>query len=83
MSIIKRYDSDVRSAVRVFVDDQDAGVWRFPAREYLFGESRFDVPASLIASDSTVLRFEHISDTERETNLNSFYYWIFVSTDDE
>ena len=83
LSIIKRYDSDVRGAVRVFVDDQDAGVWRFPAREYLFGEGRFDVPASLIAGDSAILRFEHISDPERETSLNSFYYWIFVPAGDE
>ena len=83
LSIIKRYDSDVRGAVRVFVDDQDAGVWRFPAREYLFGEGRFDVPASLIAGHSAVLRFEHISDPERETSLNSFYYWIFVPAGDE
>ena len=83
ISIIKRYDSAVRGAVRVFVDEQDAGVWQFPAREYLFGESRFDVPASFITEDSAVLRFEHIPDTERETNLNSFYYWIFVPTEDE
>ncbi len=83
LSIVKRYDSGVRGAVHVFIDGQDAGVWQFPAREYLFGESRFDVPASLIVGDSAVLRFEHIADTERETSLNSFYYWIFVSTEDE
>lgn len=83
LSIVKRYDSGVRGAVRVFVDEQDAGVWQFPAREYLFGESRFDIPASLIAGDSAVLRFEYIPDPERETSLNSFYYWIFVSAEEE
>lgn len=76
--IIKRYDSGVRGAVRVLADGQPVGVWRFLPRRYVFGESQFVVPASFIASDAVVLRFEHIPDRKRQTSLNSFYYWFFV-----
>ncbi len=76
--IFKRYDSAIRGAVRVYVNDLQIGVWRFPPRRYFFGEDQFLIPGSFIQGDTVVLRFEHIPDPKGLTSLNSFYYWFYV-----
>ncbi|MCH8064192.1 MAG: hypothetical protein IH861_17020, partial [Chloroflexi bacterium] len=76
--IFKRYDSVIRGAVRVYVNDRQIGVWRFPPRRYFFGEDQFLIPGSFIQGDTVVLRFEHIPDPRGLTSLNSFYYWFYV-----
>jgi len=76
--IFKRYDSAIRGAVRVFVNDQQIGVWRFPPRRFFFGEDQFLIPGSFIQGDTVMLRFEHIPDPKGLTSLNSFYYWFYV-----
>ena len=76
--IFKRYDSAIRGAVRVYVNDLQIGVWRFPPRRYFFGEDQFLIPGSFIQGDTVMLRFEHIPDPKGLTSLNSFYYWFYV-----
>ena len=76
--IFKRYDAAIRGAVRVYVNDLQIGVWRFPPRRYFFGEDQFLIPGSFIQGDTVVLRFEHIPDPKGLTSLNSFYYWFYV-----
>lgn len=80
--IVKRYDAAVRGAVRVFINGQQVGIWRFPPRDYFFGEDQFIIPASFITGSTAVLKLEHIPDPEGLTSLNSFYYWIFVQKEE-
>ncbi|MBI4304756.1 MAG: hypothetical protein HY678_00405 [Chloroflexi bacterium] len=75
--VAKRYDAAVAGAVRVIVDGKDAGVWELPQREFFFGESTFAIPAELITSNATRLRFVHI-DRSGSLPANSYYYWVMV-----
>ena len=76
--IVKCYDAAIQVAVGVSINGQQVGIWRFPPRDYFFGEDQFVIPASFVTGGTAVLKFEHIPDPDGLTSLNSFYYWIFV-----
>lgn len=77
LTIVKRYDATVSSALRVFADGKVAGTWQLPAGRTFFGEESFTVPAELITENRTRLRFEVIPDSSSIAG-NSFFYWILA-----
>ena len=76
--IVKRYDAATGGALNGYADDVLVRLWELPTREFVFGEDTFRIPAELITSNSTHLRFEHVA--RPNTILNSFYYWIYSDT---
>lgn len=81
LTIVKRYDAAVRGVVRVIANGQVVGLWRFPPRQYFFGEDQFVVPSRFIGGGTTLLRFENIpkEGIGGSTNLASYYFWFYVS----
>ena len=75
--VAKRYDTVVRGRVKVHVDDVFVGEWEFPERQFQFGEDVFIVPASFITEEQTTITFQFVPGSS--IDINSFYYWIFVS----
>lgn len=75
--IAKRYDAVVRGTVRVYANGALVGEWSFAERLHQFGEDTFVVPGHFISREQTRLTFEFVPGNS--IDINSFYYWIFVS----
>ena len=78
LTVVKRYDAAIGGRLHVLADGVSAGEWELPRNEFFFGESGFTIPADLITSDRTRLRFEVIPVPGAEAG-NSFYFWILTA----
>lgn len=65
--------------MKVFADNAEVGIWTLAEQDFFFGVDSFDIPASFITSDKTVLRFEVVPTPGHDTG-NSFMWWIMVET---
>jgi len=77
--VAKRYDAALRGTLKVFANEQEVGTWELADQDFFFGVDSFDIPASFITGDKTVLRFEVVPLPGRVTG-NSFMWWIAVES---
>ncbi|MBN4074222.1 hypothetical protein JYT27_00175 [bacterium AH-315-D21] len=75
--VAKRYDAALLGTLRVFANGAEVGEWSLSDKDFFFGVDTFDIPASFITGDSTVLRFDVVPLPGRLTS-NSFMWWIMV-----
>ena len=75
--VAKRYDAALLGTLRVFANGAEVGEWALSDKDFFFGVDSFDIPASFITGDSTILRFEVVPIPGRTTG-NSFMWWIAV-----
>ncbi|MEE8046162.1 MAG: hypothetical protein V3T49_04915 [Dehalococcoidia bacterium] len=75
--VAKRYDAALRGTLKVFADGAEVGIWTLAEQDFFFGVDSFDIPASFITRDKTILRFEVVPTPGHDTG-NSFMWWIMV-----
>jgi hypothetical protein len=75
--VAKRYDAALRGVLKVFADGAEVGNWELADQDFFFGVDSYDIPASFITSDKTILRFEVVI-APGQTSSNSFMWWIAV-----
>ena len=75
--VAKRYDAALRGTLKVFANGAEVGDWTLSDKDFFFGVDSFDIPATFIVGDSTILRFEVVP-LPGQTTGNSFMWWIAV-----
>jgi hypothetical protein len=75
--IAKRYDAAVGQDLQVFVDGEDAGIWKLPKRDFFFGEELYVIPPELITANRVEIRFE-FTPADKSPAGNSFFFWILI-----
>ncbi len=74
--LIARVHPVAAGSVRVFVDGQDAGLWRYPAAPGQWLETAFVVPADLVNQDNPQIEL-NIEDKKPQHAFPPYYIWIW------
>lgn len=77
--VAKRYDAALRGTLKVFANGVEIGDWVLADKDFFFGVDSFDIPASAVTGDKTILRFDVVP-TPGHTTGNSFMWWILIET---
>jgi len=76
--LVRRVDQLIgRELVRVFVDDQDAGLWGAPERNFFkrWRDTSFDIPPSFTKGKHE-LRIT-LQNAQNDFSFTQYYYWIY------
>jgi hypothetical protein len=75
--LVARLHAVQAGAVRVIVDDQDNGLWHYPALPGEWLETAFRVPAAVVSGDSAEIRLEVYGNDPQRRRFALYYVWVW------